>query len=132
MDWKYHIPHEWEADRTTWEDIWLKPSIHAVPGHSYWLTLDTAVDDERKYEGRFNNVAYLISGDNIYINAKDFSKEDLLEFARFWLMEQGFGEVCLVEGCYEEFRGSNQHFEMLEGARSALKEIQEETGDDDT
>jgi len=107
------------------------PAIHAVPGRSYWLTVDTKKDGEPDYQGELNGIAYEISDDNIYIQAIDFNKKDLLAFAEFWLAEKGYTEVRLIEGDYEEFAGTNQHAANLTQAASAFKEFKNKTGDED-
>lgn len=123
MNWKYYIPHEWESDRCAWEDIWLMPSIHAVSSQSYWLTIDAAsyIDDEQKQA--LGSSPYLINGDDMVVNADNFSKDELLEYARIWLSEKGFTDVQLIEGTYEEFQGSNEDAKAIEIAKKRLNEL---------
>lgn len=38
--WKFYIPHVWDQERATWEDVYLVPTEEAFQGRSIWLTVE--------------------------------------------------------------------------------------------
>lgn len=116
MLWKYFIPHPWEAERTTWEDIWLLPEPRPPGAESIWLTVDGCADLDPDIDAKLGDREYLIDGADMYVNVPDFSKSDLLDYASIWLETRGFGQVELREGDVAEFDGTNQHARMISAA----------------
>jgi hypothetical protein len=66
------------------------------------------------------------------VNADNFSKDELLEYARIWLSEKGFTDVQLIEGTYEEFQGSNEDAKAIEIAKKRLNELDKNGSEFDT
>ena len=108
------------------------PAIHAMPSQSFWLTIDASsyVDEETRQA--LGSSPYQIDDDDMVVNAEDFSKQELLEYACIWLSEKGFADVRLVEGVYSEFQGSNEDAKAIEAAKEQLQELSEDGGGIDT
>ncbi len=100
------------------------PSASTPPTQSYWLTVDAVsyASDEQKHA--LGTLPYLIKGDDMVVNTSDFSKQELLDYAQIWLIENGFPILRLVEGSLEDFQGSNPQAESIEIAKQCLHEIE--------
>lgn len=139
MKWKYYIPHIWESERTTWEDVYLLPDYPGYDGNSIWLTVDAILgllankdlDDEEKATlsercQQMGERQYVIDEADMTVKAEDFSKEELLGWVRVWLEESGFEVKELVEGTLEDFEDSNEHVKAVAHSMRLYSELQAE------
>jgi hypothetical protein len=125
MNWKYYIPHVWDAPRTVWGDVWLLPCDPNYKGESIWLTVDALGDVSEPTHGseraefqkqaleRLGQSDYWIEAGDMIVRAKDFSKEELLEWVKTWLTATGFKVTALVEAPMEEFAETNQQARII-------------------
>ena len=129
MNWKYYIPHSWNSPRAVWEDVWLLPCDPDYKGESIWLTVDALGDASDPTHGserpEFQKEAleklgqndYWIEAGDMIVRARDFSKEELLEWVKTWLRETGFKVTALVEASIEEFAETNEQAKMIMSLR---------------
>lgn len=127
MEWKYYIPHVWERDRQVWEDVYLLPAKGEYVGQALWLTIDALGDvddpehgsDRREFQAeslqRLGDRDYYMDGTDMVIRTRDFSKEELLEWALVWLRENGLPAITLIEGSIDEFQGKALHADLISG-----------------
>jgi hypothetical protein len=131
MRWLYYIPHSWEdpdgnpKKKTTWEDVYLMPDDPECK-KSIWLTVDgyqaedigfpSGFIDEKTWfdEGEFEifqEQGYLIRSSHcdIIVFTPEFTKEELLNWAKLFLEEEGHVVTELEEATFERFAGTNQH-----------------------
>lgn len=114
MKWLYYIPHKWEEEKTTWEDIWLQPIVRDVAAESYWLTV--SIDDRLEF-------GYVIEGDEMHVQ-EPFTKQELLEYAETWIGEHlGVTAVSLIEGDLDEFEGTNDHARSVSIAKKRAEQL---------
>jgi hypothetical protein len=133
MDWKYFIPHIWEREREVWEDVYLLPIQSQYDGETLWLTIDALGNVEVPEHGsdraefqvealqKLGDRAFHIDGADILIRAEDFNKQELLDWVRVWLQENGFPVSNLVEGLEDEFRGLAFHADLLSQLKPNLE-----------
>jgi len=131
MRWRYYIPHTWEAERTGWEDIWLLPAVRDPQADSIWLTVDGCEDIDADVREKLGDRAYVIEGADMYVNVPEFSKPELVGYAKIWLEHQGFEQVQLSEGERAEFDGTNQHARMISTAVDAREAYERARDEDD-
>jgi len=151
MKWKYHIPHKWESPeaRHVWEDVWLMPADPDYSGKSLWITVDALGDVNNPEHGSeraaFQAKALAKLGDNdtwvrypgdqsdpgtdMIVRVVDFSREELIEWVRFWMMEVGLEVDELVEAPFDDFRGTNTHAIQLAAVRDEYTAQQQEQGE---
>jgi hypothetical protein len=125
MNWKYHIPHVWDSQRAVWEDVWLLPEGPSYDGGSIWLTVDALGDASDPTHGsqraefqkealkKLGHKDYWIEVGEMIVRAKDFSKEELLDWVKIWLIETGFEVTALVEAPPEDFAETNDHARVI-------------------
>ena len=133
--WLYFIPHRWEDEKTSWEDVYLMPDIPGLR-KSIWLTVNAIGGGKRKHElirqfrertrqkKRLNKKGfYLDDNDNLYVKNIKFTKRELLGWALIWLKEKGFCVTKLVRAPSARFTGSNQHALNIAIAMQRLNDI---------
>jgi hypothetical protein len=126
MNWKYHIPHVWNTTRTVWEDVYLLPDLPDHESESIWLTIDALGDaadpahgsDREEFQRealeKLGDKEDWVGGADMIIRARDFSKEELLQWVKVWLRESGFPVASLEEAPFSDFAGTNQHANILD------------------
>src|SRR5439155_21764974 len=94
-------------------------------GEAIWLTIDalgnveTSEYDSGSDNGRSDALEklgdrqYYIDGTDMLIRLTDFSKEELLDWVRVWLRENGLPVTNLVEGSASDFRGKAFHADLV-------------------
>lgn len=127
VDWKYCIPHTWESgNRTPWADIWLMPQDPRFRGRSVPLTIDALGDSEDPTHGddrsefqkealqKLGDKDYWISGAEMIVRARDFSREEFLEWVKVWIrnLDPNYGE--LIPGSYEEFNDTSREAKLID------------------
>ncbi len=145
-NWKYCLCHEWLQERVTWEDFLVLPDDPDKDEQALWLTFSTLGDgpespldpdsiafyercfkllDGRKYWVRTPEEPPLGDAD-LLINGLDFSKEELVEWIRVWLNENGLSVDDLIEAPLSEFRNRSSHADALLGLQEAFPPEDEE------
>ncbi|GAC1463068.1 MAG: hypothetical protein NVS2B14_10990 [Chamaesiphon sp.] len=121
MNWKYHIPHLWNAPREVWEDVYLLPDNPNYQEESIWLTIDALGDVSEPTHGseraefqefafsKLGDKSFWINGSDMIVRARDFNKEKLLDWVKVWLRETGFPVSELIETSFDEFASTNDH-----------------------
>ncbi len=116
MKWKFYIPSEWKPnERQTWEDVWVMPTEQNNTGKSIWLTIESLTSagefgDERSFESiakKLEAQKFYIDGADVFVNTKDFSRAEIIDWIQIWLQESGFVVSELIEGTFEEFENTN-------------------------
>ena len=116
MKWKFYIPSEWKPnERQTWEDVWVMPTEQNNTGKSIWLTIESLTSarefgDERSFESiakKLEAQKFYIDGADVFVNTKDFSRAEIIDWIQTWLQESGFVVSELIEGTFEEFENTN-------------------------
>jgi hypothetical protein len=145
MKWLYYIPHTWEdregkmLEKVCWEDLYLMPDITECH-KSIWLTVDGYYPEDTTINGLpweatwFENEAekelflkqgFLIRDEqDMVVKDPEFTKEELLEWAKLFLREIGFTVSELVEAPVGRFAGSNQHVRAVDTAVEAMREFE--------
>jgi len=122
VKWKYFIPHEWESDRTTWEDVHLLPDDSSYEGEPLWLTvfaLGGALDDDEYTEMQhmLQGKQYHIKDTDMVVAADDFSKAELIEWVGKWFSDSKIRADEFVEVGFEEFDGMGKQMRLLGNLR---------------
>lgn len=114
MNWKYFIPHKWDSDQATWEDIYLRPmekphekALCVSINSKRMITIEELLREEelqwrRDILAYLNRHSYLIEGSEMYVSREAFDLDQLLKFAKIYLESKGFKDPKLFEGSYEE------------------------------
>ena len=133
MEWKYYIVHTWKkpSDRHVWEDVYLMPIKGWKQGEkkvSVWLTVDALgkpppeeeLDELKEYQEDLEKLGkreYVIDRKtcDMLVRTVDFNMEELLNYAKTFI-EEIFNdhEIVLVEGTFDDFRGTNENIIFLE------------------
>jgi hypothetical protein len=128
MRWKYYTPAVCKPDeRKTWEDVWLLPDDETYHGASIWLTIDSLtsaveyLSEEEIQSPEVEAGGFHIDGTDMLVSVKDFSREEILNWAKVWLSESGFSVTELIEGTFEEFQGTNAEARAIAEAKEKLE-----------
>jgi hypothetical protein len=146
MRWLYYIPHSWEdpdgnpREKAIWEDVYLMPDNPDCQ-KSIWLTVDgyQAEDmvlpsgyvyektwfGEREFE-IFQRQGYLIrnNGCDMIVFTPEFTKKELLDWAKLFLEEGGHVVTKMEEAPFERFAGTNQHACMTAETARMVEELE--------
>jgi hypothetical protein len=134
MNWKYHIPHVWDDERSPWEDFYLLPCDPNYSGESIWLTINVLGDGSEKgcFRGKeFERFVALMEGKeyisygeaNMAVRGMAFTKEEFLKWVKVWLTDKGFEVDELTEAPIEDFAGTNQHACVVAECRAMKAEL---------
>jgi hypothetical protein len=131
MNWRFFFAHDWTEDRSSWENVYLLPDDPNHQRDSFCVTVDAigpggnacySAEENAAACERLRDGPYHIDGQKMIVRGEDYSKEELLAWVRLWLEAAGFSVGQLVEGSYEEFRGTNWHSRLVEGAGQRTRE----------
>lgn len=150
MRWLYYLPHLWEdnegkpLEKTYWEDVYLMPDDPTVT-RSIWLTVDGyQAEDEKPFPNSdfidektwfdeeefevFEKQGYFIRSEDcdMIISTRTFSKQELYEWIKVYLRDEGYDCTELVEAPAERFAGTNQHACAVVCAEEALDEYKKD------
>jgi hypothetical protein len=126
MRWTYCIHHAWPEERTEWAEAFVRPDD---AGESLWVSIDclgsafdasaSADEGEAMLRRWLGDRPYAVpehgeAGDSdLVVNARDFTKNEFLNWIEVWLGAKGFTVSELVPVPLDEFAGTHPHADML-------------------
>jgi hypothetical protein len=130
MNWKYWIMHKWTDERFRWGEAFILPDDPEYDGDALWITIDCigTPEDHISHEEIVwyeeaktmlgNSPYYLCASDelgdtDLLVNAKDFTKDDFLNWILIWLQEQGIKADNLIGAPLDDFLGRHEHADFL-------------------
>ncbi len=134
MRWRFFIPHHWEHDCAVWEDVYLLPDVKAWKGESIWLTVDSlgVCENDEERDKALNDLdgrEFTLDRTNMLVAAEDFSKDELIEWVKKWLIANSLPVTELAESSRNEFKNTNQHARIVAKLKALLEKTDDKTAD---
>lgn len=133
MIWKYHLPHDWEGGRATWEDVQLLPCDSTYAGEPLCLTVEalgSALDEDER-----SAMLELLAGRRCHweememiVATEDFTQEELMGWIRLWCEGNDLQVEGLVQVGYDDFVGAYEPPRQAHGLREAMGGAREQRG----
>lgn len=107
MKWRYYFPHVWDDPRQGWEDVWLRPGDPSFFGVAYFITVESfrclaahdadaeSIDlyQQLRADTQTNLWVHPYDGSAVRlavrVRAETFSRQELVEWTRLFLLQQG-------------------------------------------
>ncbi len=111
MDWHYHLVHQWETERTDWEDVWLSPSNPGYSGAYLHLTFQGSGLEEFPTGITPEVLAKLSEREMVWVDGEvvvsqpDFSKAELAGMVQRWLELNDLPVSSMTATGHERFSG---------------------------
>lgn len=130
---RYRFAHEWQSERTIWEDVYLLVDDPEFEGSGIHLTVVGVGDSQVEAEDRALAIERLAGREyvidrqagDMYVHTDDFTKAELLGWTRVFLEEVGIGVDQLVEAPLSFFLGRIAHADFVKALVEGLGEVSE-------